>query len=228
MHKRFISVVVTSLLLCSCASMPLFKSKSTKTPASEEEVARQVVGGEATAESNRAALQPAIQVPVPDVKPANRVMFERALVLMQAEDWLVAESLLAEVSQDQPELAGPWVNLAIVRRAQGHLAGAEAALAQALQANPHNCDALNQLGVIAREAGRFTDAEKHYQNCIKANPSYLEAQLNLGILYELYMGRYGEALAAYQDYQLAQVEPDPKVNGWLIDLERRVAAVAQR
>ena len=53
-------------------------------------------------------------------------------------------------------------------------------------------------------------------------------RLNLAILYELYMGRYAEALAAYQDYQLVLDEPDTKVNGWLIDLERRVAAYAQR
>jgi len=38
----------------------------------------------------------------------------------------------------------------------------------------------------------------------------------------------GEALAAYNDYQIALPEPDRRVAGWVIDLERRVGAIAQR
>ena len=110
----------------------------------------------------------------------------------------------------------------------GEIAAAEYNFGEALKANPQNCDALNQLGVIARRAGRFADAEKHYRACIDANPNYANAHLNLAILYELYMGRLGEALAAYNEYQLALPEPDTKVGGWMMDLERRVAAVAKR
>ena len=80
----------------------------------------------------------------------------------------------------------------------------------------------------ARRAGRFADAETHYLACIEAQPAYANAHLNLAILYELYMGRLGEALAAYNEYQLALPEPDTKVGGWMMDLERRVAAVAKR
>ena len=36
------------------------------------------------------------------------------------------------------------------------------------------------------------------------------------------------ALAAYNDYQLMLPEPDGRVDGWVMDLERRVAAIATR
>ena len=39
-----------------------------------------------------------------------------------------------------------------------------------------------------------------------------------------YMGKLSEALAAYNDYQLMLPEPDQRVGGWVMDLERRVAA----
>ena len=108
--------------------------------------------------------------------------------------------------------------------AQGALAAFEAAL----EANPLNCDALNAMGVMARERGEFDTAETLYRTCVNYDPTYAAAYLNLGILYELYLGRFPEALAAYQDYQLLLDEPDQLVAGWLLDLERRVANLAAR
>jgi hypothetical protein len=57
---------------------------------------------------------------------------------------------------------------------------------------------------------------------------YAPAYLNLAILYELYMGRFADALLAYQDYQLALPQPDSRVSGWMMDLERRISALATR
>ena len=170
----------------------------------------------------------AVDVDIPPINNGNQMKFDNAVVALQSQELAYAETLFTEITKSQPELAGPWVNLALIKLDQNDMTAADAALQQALVANPKNCDALNQLGLLARRAGQFEDAEKYYLRCLGANPSYQEARLNLGILYELYLGRYGEALAMYQDYQLALAKPDPQVNGWLIDLERRVAAIAQR
>jgi lipoprotein NlpI len=105
---------------------------------------------------------------------------------------------------------------------------ARLAYQQALTANPDNCDALNQLGVMARREGRFEDAEALYLRCLTAQPMYAQARLNLAILYELYLGRLGEALTAYHAYEQTLDEPDTRVRGWVMDLERRVAAIAKR
>ena len=137
-------------------------------------------------------------------------------------------NLFSELTQSQPELAGPWVNLGHIHLQHGKPEAAQTSFEQALRANPFNCDAHNQLGVMARRDGRFTDAETHYLDCLQADPGYGRARLNLGILYELYMGRLGEALATYHDYQANLIEPDARVNGWVMDLERRVAAIAKR
>ena len=164
----------------------------------------------------------------PEVDSANQRLFDRALVLIEDGSVAAAEVLLQEITVDQPELAGPWFNLALLYTARDADAAGQEALEKAVAAKSGHCPARTMLGVRAREAGDFAAAEAHYLACLAARPGFPPAQLNLGILYELYMGRYSEALAAYQDYQLALAEPDPKVNGWLVDLERRVAALAQR
>lgn len=222
--RRLVLLTTTLFALSACGSMPLLNS--VEPPVAQPDV---VVPELASADQQaRPMLRAPLAVDVPDVKAANRTKFERAVVLLEAQDYVVAESLLLEVTADQPELAGPWVNLALSQLGLEKVDQANKSLSAALSANPHNCDARNQLGILAREQGDFEAAESHYRACLDANPGYAEAQLNLGILYELYMGRYSEALASYQDYQLALHEPNPTVNGWLLDLERRVAALAQR
>ena len=76
--------------------------------------------------------------------------------------------------------------------------------------------------MLSRQFGDFRGAEEHYRACLAHVPSYKEAYLNLGILYELYLGKLTQALEAYRRYQRLAGEPDRKVQGWVIDLERRL------
>ncbi|MGD8818404.1 MAG: tetratricopeptide repeat protein, partial [Acidobacteriota bacterium] len=65
-------------------------------------------------------------------------------------------------------------------------------------------------------------AESLYQTCIELQPDFKDAYLNLGILYELYLGKLPEALQYYRAYQSMLDEPDRRVQGWVMDLERRL------
>jgi Flp pilus assembly protein TadD len=135
-----------------------------------------------------------------------------------------AEALLLQVTDDQPELAGPWINLAQVFLIQEREEHAVAALEQAVLANPGNCAARTDLGVLLRRRGEFDAAESHYLACLEYQPDFQAAYLNLGILYDLYLGRLNEALAAYRQYQALAANPDGQVNGWVVDLERRLGS----
>ena len=164
----------------------------------------------------------------PRVRSGNENLFARGIDLVREGKDELAAVLFMEIAEDQPGLAGPWANLGLIHMRADQLEKAQEAFEQALAANPRHCDALTQMGVIARKQGRFDDAEQYYRRCIKADGGYAAARLNLGILYELYMGRYSEALVAYGEYQMASAQPDPRVNGWMLDLERRVERLAQR
>jgi Flp pilus assembly protein TadD len=216
MLKQFTSG--TLFLLClsvaGCAQMPLGPSETVTAPAEH---------------TLPLADEPMLTaLPMPQLHTGSQELFDSAVNLLREGRLDGAQMLFEKLTVKQPERAGPWVNLGYIHLARGEQKQAQVALSQALVANPNNCDALNQMGVLARRDGRFEEAEKLYRRCLAVAPSYVSARLNLAILYELYMGRLGEALAAYMDYQLMLSEPDSKVGGWVMDLERRVAAVATR
>lgn len=225
MQSTRISLLAFCFLLSACASVPLpFKGdtkQGTSTPAASPASAPLETEG---AEMDLVA--PA--VPTPPLHAGSQALFDRGVELLKDNNFSAAQVLFQELAESQPELAGPWVNLGHIALAQNDEIQAQHSFQLALQANPANCDALTQLGVMARKQGEFPLAQQYYQRCIDANPAYASAYLNLGILYELYMGRLSEALAAYNDYQTMLPSPNQQVAGWVMDLERRVAAIAKR
>ena len=162
------------------------------------------------------------ETPAPTVTRRNLVAFEGALEAIREGRVQTAEVLLQEITAEQPELAGPWVNLGRVYVSLERFEDARLAFRNAIKANPRSCHAYNQLGVLSRQFGDFQGAEELYQACLKQVPGFKDAYLNLGILYELYLGRLPEALAAYRQYQSLSSEPNRKVVGWVMDLERRL------
>lgn len=161
-------------------------------------------------------------VPVPEIKGDIASEFEMATVMLQDGQYTDAEVLLLDITSSQPELAGPWINLGQVYVAQGQPEEARRAFEAAVRANPYNCTAYNELGLLARVNGDFEAAEAHYLDCLERVPGNDAAHLNLGILYELYLGRLTDALINYRQYQSLQSQPDRRVKGWVMDLERRL------
>lgn len=163
--------------------------------------------------------------PEVNVKPQSAELFEASLVALRAANYGRAETLLKKITQIQPELSGPWLNLGQVYLAGQRTDSARDAFEQAIEANPTNCAAYNQLGVLARQEGRLDEAEGSYLACIDRDPTYAQVYLNLGILYEVYLGKLELALKAYREYQdLASISgtEDARVKGWVVDLERRL------
>jgi Flp pilus assembly protein TadD len=231
MRRLFTKVIgasVLGLIMTGCANLsvpvPFTGGGVNKTERGSE----QVESPDERAGFSSAAMHGAIEVEVPDLDAGTLEQFQRSSALLEVGQPDSALVLLKKLTLSQPELAGPWVNTGVAYLQLDDESSATDAFNKALAANPHNCEALIQLGVLARKRGAFDMAEELYGRCIAAQPGYADAHLNLAILYELYMGRLGEALAAYNEYQLALVEPDTTVNGWMMDLERRAASVAQR
>jgi Flp pilus assembly protein TadD len=160
---------------------------------------------------------------VVEVDRKSEALFQQALDAIRAEHYTEAESLLKELTARDPMLSGPWVNLGSVYEALGDNESAEKAYKKAIDANPNNCAAYVDLGVLSRRAGDFLSAESNYLACVQRVPNFAEAYLNLGILYELYLGRFDDALKAYQTYQTLTDTPDMRVGGWVSDLQRRLA-----
>jgi Flp pilus assembly protein TadD len=159
-----------------------------------------------------------------DVNRRSANLFEDAVLAMRNQRFADAEILLLELTAREPELSGPWANLGTVYLALDDPPAARVAFQRAVEINPDNCAAYNQMGVMSRQSGDFITAEANYLACVERVPEFREAYLNLGILYELYLGKLPEALAAYRTYQSLLEAPDRRVDGWVMDLERRLTS----
>ncbi len=165
-----------------------------------------------------------------DRKPVSkraRQQFDQALEAMRLKQWSRAESTLKLLNADFPELSGPWLNLGITYIALERPEQAEAALQRAITVNPNNLDAYNQLAALRRQDGDFRSAEKLYQQALEVWPDHAPSHLNLGILYDVYLGELLKADEHYRAYQALQPEPDKRVAGWLLDLQRQPVMMAR-
>lgn len=219
---RFTSAWLLALLLVltACSSGP----KKADVPDAEQ------VATDATGQPQSPLLPPGPATPNPYLatKPSiNRQaqqLFNDAIAAMAKKQWPQAENLLTRVTTQYPNLSGAYLNLGLVYQTKGELDKAEQALNQAVAANANNLDAYNQLGILKREAGDFAAAEEQYKKALAIWPFHPASHRNLGILYDLYMGKSEQALQHYQAYQQLLPEPDKLVNGWIVDLERRLGA----
>lgn len=157
------------------------------------------------------------------VSAEARAQFEQASAAMAAQQWRDAEQQLLTMAQQHPHLSGVQVNLGLVYHALDELELAERALRRALEINPLNLDAYNQLALLKRERGEFDRAAHYYLQALDVWPFHAVSHRNLGILYDLYQGRWEQALRHYRAYQQLQEQPQAEVTGWIIDLERRIA-----
>lgn len=158
--------------------------------------------------------------PVPEPAKREYAAIKQA---MTEEKWVQAKGLLNLMIETYPKLSGPYINLGIAHHALGEVEQSEKAFRFAIETNPQNFDAYPRLGLLLREQGRFEDAEAVYLQALSLWPHHLASAKNLGILYDLYMGRFDDALVYYKLSQNIAGGEDRQLKGWIIDLERRMA-----
>lgn len=147
-----------------------------------------------------------------------------ALTLMDAQDYASAAESLAALCAELPTVVGPRVNLAIALTHEQRYDEAQAVLLEAIALRDTAVEAWNQLGMVYRYQGRFLSARDAYAKALEIEPDYALAHYNAAVLFDLYLHQYDQALSHYQQYRSGAVDPDPRVDAWITDLERRVQA----
>ena len=153
--------------------------------------------------------------------------FKVAVGFMNQNNHKQALLVLEKLTVEYPQLSGPYANIGVIYAQQKDWPNAEIALKNAVDRNVKNTKARNQLAFVYRNQGKFNDAEAQYLEAINVSPKDSISYLNLGILYDIYMGRLESASGYYQQYQALQKEPDNKVAGWLVDINRRAGIKTQ-
>ena len=174
----------------------------------------------------RVAEEPAAASPAPVTSEA-RARFAAVTQLMKDRQWAPAEPQLLQLRSRYPQYSGVELNLGILFARTERPVLAEEAFRRALTLNPQNSEAANHLAALLRQSGRFDEAREQYLAALALAPGDASTHLNLGILYDLYLNDPAAARQHYELYQQAQAEPERRVSGWLLDLERRAEQPAE-
>ena len=87
-----------------------------------------------------------------------------------------------------------------------------------------NAATLNHYAIFLREQWRIAEAKAIYLQALKIAPNDPLTHYNLAILYELYLGDLPQALAHFNIYQRTSETENKQVDGWIADLQRRIAS----
>jgi tetratricopeptide (TPR) repeat protein len=154
--------------------------------------------------------------------PQLQKRFNAAVALMQQDKIDKAKLSLQALIDQNPRLPGPYINLGIIQLNEGEPVKAAESFTTAIELKPDSLPAHNQLGVALRMQGKFQQAEQTYHAALKIEPDYQLAHRNLGILYDLYLSKPKLALQHYQRCQVLSDAKDKEIDGWILDLERRI------
>jgi len=146
--------------------------------------------------------------------------FDRALVLLKAENYDAAIELLKGVIEKEKRLPAPYVNLGMAYDRKGDKKQAENAFMKALDLDLAHPQANNELGRLYRKQGRFDEARKAYTNALTRHADYLPIIRNLGILCDMYLQDLDCALEQFELYQ-KHLPDDKTVGVWVSDVKRR-------
>lgn len=219
----WLAPVLTTCLLAGCATAP---DPAPQSPGDTEETDSKAFN--AVLPAGPITSNPYRDSATPPVGKQVRRDFAKALEQMDNERWSQARQTLQTIVAQAPELTAPWLNLGIVWVALNEPGQARAAFERALASNPLNVDAYNHLAALERRQGQFAEAEQLYQDALAVWPHSVATHKNLGILYDIYLGRWPQALLHYEAAQYiteqTQGQPDQTLAGWIIDLQRRIAA----
>lgn len=133
-----------------------------------------------------------------------------------------ARQALDALLQERPDHPDLLTNSAIVAVAQGRTREARTLFEEALIAAPGHRVASNNLALLLKDEGEFIQARRTLLRALERYPDDATLHYNLGVIYELYLRDFESALNHYRRFQVLSDEPDQKVAGWILDLERRV------
>jgi len=146
-------------------------------------------------------------------------LYKKAVLTLNNKQLDQAETLFLKMSKVQPDMAGSWANLALIRLKKDDLNGAKEYIEIALDKNPNMPQVLNLAGDVALKEDRLNDAKTYFELAIKNKNDYALAHYNLALIYDIYLQDIPLAVQHYELYLQYSTQPDKSTEKWVKGLK---------
>jgi tetratricopeptide (TPR) repeat protein len=137
------------------------------------------------------------------------VAYESGKLRLVYDDLARARDDFRRAADLMPTFSAAFSNLGAVLGELGDPDAALKAFRQALAHDPRSFTILNNIGVVCRELGRLDESEAALRRVVDVNPAFVFGHYNLG--HTLFLaGKYGDALAAYEEGQRRDPQQNPR------------------
>jgi len=157
------------------------------------------------------------------VSTADVEKYQNGLNALNNNDETKAEGIFNEIIEDNPELAGPYTNLALIHFKKKEYDLSLELVNKALMRNPEQAQAYQLRGQIFVTKGKIHDAKKDYIKAIELKPDYINAHYNLALLYDIYLQEISLAIKHYETYLSLIEKPDEATQEWVNHLKGTLA-----
>jgi tetratricopeptide (TPR) repeat protein len=135
------------------------------------------------------------------------VAFENGKLLLVYDDIAQARDAFRRAAGLMPTFSAASSNLGATLGELGDAGAALSAFRQALAHDPLSFTILNNVGASCRDLGQLEESEAAFRRAIAIDPGFVFGHYNLG--HTLFLaGRYDEALAAYEEGQRRDSQPN--------------------
>lgn len=159
----------------------------------------------------------------PDSSLQELMLYKDAIIALNNNELDKAEELFIQMTEHQPNIAGSWANLALIKIKKSDFFQANTYIRIALEKNPNMPQALNLSGYLAQKKGEINVAKSFYMQAISNKPDYSLAHYNLALIYDTYLQNITKAIEHYQLYLAYNTQKDETTQSWLEGLKATIA-----
>jgi tetratricopeptide (TPR) repeat protein len=153
------------------------------------------------------------------ISESDREKFNAGLGALSSDDLSTAERIFSDLIEEQPSLAGPYCNMALIYLKKKEYQKSIETIAKALKLNDGIAQAYDIRAQALVATGKIKDAERDYISAVTLDSKYANAHYNLALLYDIYYQEIGKAIKHYETYLSLLDRPDKSTQEWVNHLK---------